>query len=297
MNAFQTAWKHLRRTPYQTLAAVAVMTLNLFVASVFVTTAFSLEQILRFFETRPQVTAYFKPETANSQVESLKEKLLSTESVNSVKYVSKEEALSIYRGWFKDDPLLLEMVSANMLPASLEVSADRLSSLPEIAQKLKEEEFVDEVAFQEDVVSRLSFWTKAIRQTGLVFIGFTSIISFLVILIITGMKIASRKEEIEILRLIGASGWYIRKPFLIEGIFYGVFGAIVAWLSTYILILYLTPSLVGFLEGIPLLVLPTTSPLPTIFMLSTLAGLFLGGMLIGVLGSFLSVKRYLRNLK
>lgn len=295
MNAFQTAWKHLRRTPYQTLAAVAVMTLNLFVASVFVTTAFSLEQILRFFETRPQVTAYFKPETENSQVESLKEKLLSTESVNSVKYVSKEEALSIYRGWFKDDPLLLEMVTANMLPASLEVSADRLSSLPEIAQKLKEEEFVDEVAFQEDVVSRLSFWTKAIRQTGLVFIGFTSLISFLVILIITGMKIASRKEEIEILRLIGASGWYIRKPFLIEGIFYGVFGAIVAWLSTYILILYLTPSLVGFLEGIPLSVLPTTSPLPTIFMLSTLAGLFLGGMLIGVLGSFLSVKRYLRH--
>ena len=295
MNAFQTAWKHLRRTPYQTLAAVAVMTLNLFVASVFVTTAFSLEQILRFFETRPQVTAYFKPETENSQVENLKEKLLSTGSVNSVKYVSKEEALSIYRGWFKDDPLLLEMVSANMLPASLEVSADRLSSLPEIAQKLKEEEFVDEVAFQEDVVSRLSFWTKAIRQTGLVFIGFTSLISFLVILIITGMKIAARKEEIEILKLIGASVWYIRKPFLIEGIFYGLLGAIVAWLSTYILILYLTPSLVRFLEGIPLSVLPTTSPLPTIFMLVTLAGLLFGGMLIGILGSLLSVKRYLRH--
>jgi len=295
MNAFQTAWKHLRRTPYQTLAAVAVMTLNLFVASVFVTTAFSLEQILRFFETRPQVTAYFKPETENSQVENLKEKLLSTGSVNSVKYVSKEEALSIYRGWFKDDPLLLEMVSANMLPASLEVSADRLSSLPEIAQKLKEEEFVDEVAFQEDVVSRLSFWTKAIRQTGLVFIGFTSLISFLVILIITGMKIAARKEEIEILKLIGASVWYIRKPFLIEGIFYGLLGAIVAWLSTYILILYLTPSLVRFLEGIPLSVLPTTSPLPTIFMLVTLAGLLFGGMLIGILGSLLSVKRYLRR--
>jgi len=128
MSHFKTAWQHIRRTPYQALAAVAVMTLNLFIASVFITTASSFEQILRFFESRPQVTAFFKDEAKIDQVEALRQKLLETGKVAEVKYVSKEEALAIYREQNKDDPVLLEMVTANMLPASLEVSADRLSS-------------------------------------------------------------------------------------------------------------------------------------------------------------------------
>lgn len=294
MSNFKTTWQHIRRAPYQALAAVAVMTLNLFIACVFFTTAFSFEQILRFFETRPQVTAFFQDETKIEEVEALKEKLVATGKVSNVKYVSKEEALAIYREQNKDEPLLLEMVTANMLPASLEVSADKLSSLSEIAEILKKEETIEEVIFQEDVISALSSATNALRRLGIALIGFTSLVSFLIILIITGMKIASRRDEIEILRLIGASTWYIKAPFLLEGAFYGIFGAVLAWLLTYLLILYATPALTSFLEGIPLLVFSETSPLPTPFMLLVLLGLVLAGSIIGILGSFLSVKRYLR---
>jgi len=294
MSHFNTCWQHIRRTPYQALAAVAVMTLNLFIASIFITTAFSFEQILRFFETRPQVIAYFKDGVEIEEVEALKQKLLSTLKVSGVEYVSKEEALAIYREQNKDEPLLLEMVTASMLPASLEVSATKLDYLPEIAEILEKDELVSEVSFQEDIVSSLSVWTRTIRRFGVIVIGFTSLVSFLIILIIMGMKVAIRREEIEIMRLFGASFWYVRIPFLLEGVFYGILSAFLAFLLTYALILYATPFLVTFLEGIPLGLLSEGSFLPSLFMLVLLLGLVTGGLLIGAFGSLIAVRRYLR---
>lgn len=288
MRHLKTAWNHIRRTPYQALAAILVMSLTFFIASVFILTALGSQAVLRFFETRPQVTAFFKDEVKVDQVEVLKDKLSLTGKIAQMKYVSKEEALSIYQEQNKNDPLLLEMVTANILPASLEVSTIDLSSLKEIAQILKEENGVEEVIFQEDVITSLSAWTRALRMIGLGLITFLAIVSFLTILIIIGMKIALRKEEIEILRLIGATFWYIRVPFLLEGIFYGVAGAIIAWMATYVLVLYSTPFFVSFLSGVPLL------PVSPVFMLLFLGGLILGGVMIGSLGSLIAVRRYLR---
>ncbi len=169
MSNFKTTWQHIRRAPYQALAAIAVMTLNLFITCIFFTTAFSFEQVLRFFESRPQVTAFFKDEAKSEEIEAVKEKLLATGKVSSVKFVSKEEALAIYREQNKSEPLLLEMVTANMLPASLEVSTDKLSSLSEsaISITLKSSRFT---------ISALRFPFSNIAS---VMKGFPSFINFL----------------------------------------------------------------------------------------------------------------------
>jgi cell division transport system permease protein len=103
------------------------------------------------------------------------------------------------------------------------------------------------------------------------------------------MKIALRREEIEILKLIGASNWYIRTPFLLEGAFYGGIGAIISWIISYLLLLYATPFLTSFLLGIPIL------PVSPIFMLTLLSGLVLVGAGVGVGGSLLAVWRYLKS--
>jgi len=285
---FKTAWTRIRRSPYQALAAVGIMTLTFFLAAVFILLAGGSQAILHYFETRPQVTAFFQDEVTSDQVENLKMKLMATGKVAAVKYISKEEALAIYREQNKDDPLLLEMVTANILPASLEVSTKDLTYLSEIASILRQEKGVDEVVFQEEVVRSLKTWTDNIRKIGAVLIGFLGIVSLLVILVIIGMKVAVRREEIEILQLIGASSWYIRAPFIFEGIFYGVLGAILAWGIAYLLLLYATPFLVDFLAGIPIL------PVPLVFMFGLLGGEILTGILIGTIGSLLAVRRYLR---
>lgn len=288
MGLFQIAWKHIRRSPYQALAALVIMVLTFFVISVFTLLSFGSENILNYFETRPQITAFLEDEVTQEQIENLKIRLKNTEKVAELKYTSKEEALAIYREQNKDDPLLLEMVTADILPASLDVSAVDSASLPELAEILRGAEGVEEVLFQEDVVATLTSWTQMIRKVGLILVSFLVLISLLVVLIIVGMKISIKKEEVEILRLLGASGGYIRNPFLLEGALYGVFGALLAWGLVYLCLLYATPFLTSFFGEISLL------PIPLEFMFALLGGEVLLGVLIGSLASFLAVRRYLR---
>lgn len=284
----KTAWTHIRRAPYQTLAAVAIMMLAFFLSTVIVVVATISHRLLVYFETRPQVTAFFKDEVKEGEIEGLKERLKQTGKIKEMKYVSKEEALEIYREQNKFDPLLLEMVTANILPASLEVSAVDINYLGELAQILREQPGVEEVVFQEDVVKALKTWTTAIRKIGAGLIIFLGLVSLLIVLIIIGMKVALKKDEIEILQLIGATNWYIRLPFILEGIFYGGIGAILGWGITLLILLYSTPYIVRFFAGIPF------SPISLVFMIEILGIEILIGILIGSLGSLLAIKKYLK---
>jgi len=284
----KTTWTHIRRSPYQALVAIGIMTLTFFLSTLIILIAAGSQALLHYFETRPQVTAFFKDEVKMDEVEKLKEKLSQTGKIKSLKYISKEEALEIYKEQNKSDPLLLEMVTANILPASLEVSTTDITYLGEIAQILRQEPGVEEVVFQEDVIKTLKNWTDTIRKIGLVLIGFLGVVSFLVVLVIIGMKVALRKKEVEILQLIGATNWFIRAPFVFEGIFYGIVGAILGWGAGILLLMYSTPFLVEFLAGVPIL------PVPLVFILAIVGGEVLVGMIIGTLGSLLAVKRYLK---
>ncbi len=288
MRALKVAFKYIRRSPYQAIAAVLVTTLTFFVAALVFLLGVGSTVILSHFESRPQITAFLKDEVTESEINSLKDKLNSTGKIASTKFISKDEALNIYKEQNKNDPILLEMVTADILPASLEVSANDVKELSSLAEIIKGEEIVDEVGFQKDVVESLISWINAIKTIGAFLFLFLSVVSLFIILTVTGIRIALRKEEIEILRLVGASSWYIRAPFILEGVIYGVFGSFVAWLVSYILILYSSPFLTSLLVGLPL-----TFPPGLLFNLAYLSGLLLLGGLLGVIGSFFAVKRYL----
>lgn len=283
----KTTWTHVRRSPYQALAAVSIMTLAFFMTAIFVFLAAGSQAILHYFETKPQVTAFFKDSVKTEQIDALKSKLQATGKIEQLKYISKEEALEIYKEQNKDDPLLLEMVTADILPASLEVSTKDLAYLGEVAETMRQESEVEEVVFQEEVISSLKTWTTRLRWFGIALIGFLWLVSFLIILVIIGMKVALHRKEIEVMQLIGATAWYIRAPFVLEGIFYGIGGAIFAWMVTSLMLLYTTPLLVDFFKGIPIL------PIPLWLILGLLGGEFLSGAIIGAVGSFLATRRYL----
>lgn len=287
-NCFKITWKHIRRSPYQALAALMIMVLTFFVINVFALLSFGSEKMINYFETRPQITAFLKDEISEEQVKSLKKQLEDSGQVANLKYVSKEEALAIYREQNKDDPLLLEMVTAEILPASLEVSALASGDLAGLAQTLEKATGVEEVLFQADVVAALNNWTRIIRRAGLGLVAFFVLTSLLVVLIIISMKISAKKIEIEILKLLGASRGYIHNPFLTEGILYGLSGALIGWGLAYLALLYATPFLVAFFGEINLL------PIPFWLMLALLAAEMGLGVFIGSLASFLAVRRYLR---
>lgn len=284
----ETAGKHIRRSPYQALGAILVLFLTFFIASVATLATIGTHVILHYFETRPQVIAYLKDDVPADQVDALRAKLAQDEKIKEVKYVSKEEALAFYREQNKVDPLLLEMVTANILPASLEISTVDISYLKDLADFLQKEPAVEEVDFQEDIVKTLRNWTTILRTFSFALVGILIVVSILVVLVILGMKMAVRHEEIEILRLLGASSWYITAPFLFEGVFYGIVGAFFGWMAAYLCLLYLTPTLSQFFAGIPLF------PVPWVLILGLLAGEIVFGIIMGITASLLAVKRYLK---
>jgi cell division transport system permease protein len=288
MKSFKIMWRNIRRSPYQAFAAVFVMTLTFLFISFFTFLLYGSTKAISYFESRPQVTAFFKNEAKQADIDNLKNNLKANNKVANVKFVSKEDALKIYREQNKDDPLLLELVTADILPASLEISTVKIEYLSEINKQLSNSPLVSEVVFQKDVVSVLTSWTNALRGIGLGLIIILSLVSIFIMVIIIGVKISQKKGDIEIMKLIGAGGWYIRWPFIFEGISYGIVGAILGWLISSVVLWYTTPSLSAFLGGMSIF------PIPLIFIFSLL-GIEVGvAVILGTLSSFLAVLRYLK---
>ncbi|MBU2052251.1 permease-like cell division protein FtsX [Patescibacteria group bacterium] len=284
-------WTQVRRSPFQGLAGVMITTLTLLVISVFTLLSFGSIQILKYFESAPQVIAFFKPgeDLTDIQIANIRAQLESSGRLNQFRYVSTREAEAIYKEKNQDNPLLLELVDYNILPASIEISGKTLDDLPILRNMLTTQEGVEDIVYYEDIVQSLSSWINSIKGIGAGVIGYLTIESILVILVIIGLQIASRREEIEIMRLLGATGWFIRLPYILTGIAYGLIGSFIAWGLSYLLLLYSTPWLAGWLQDIPLL------PVPVLFMLAVLGGELVFGVLIGALGGFLATRRFLKD--
>jgi cell division transport system permease protein len=147
------------------------------------------------------------------------------------------------------------------------------------------------------VVDALLSWTNAIRIIGGTLAGLLAFDSLLIIMTVIGLKIAMKKEEIEILKLIGASQWYIRKPFILEGGIYGIVGAFFAWLIITILLFIFRPALLSFLGAIPVIHALLINPLSSVTLLS-IGGLLVvfctTGFLLGAIGSLITLARYIK---
>lgn len=286
--SFQFTKRNIRRAPFQAIAASMVMFLTFFALMVFLLLAGGSQKVLKYFESKPQVIAFFKDGTTEQDVSAIQNALASETRVANTKFVSKEQALQIYREKNKSDPTLLELVTASILPASLEISTQSPKDLVPISEILKREPVVSDVIVPEDVVQALTSLTKIIRIVGGSTVAFLMIFASLVILMIIGFKIRLRRNEIEIMRLLGASSSFIRTPFILEGLFYGLMGAISAWIVSYILLWYFTPFLKGYLGEVELL------PVNPLFMLILLGSTLLLACLVGGLGSIGAVRRYLK---
>lgn len=298
----RTAFDYMRRTPFQALAAVFVLSITFFVATTLAVLVYSSSKLIKHFETRPQVIAFLKDEATPETVGAFESKLTNDSRIKNVKYVSKEEALQIYKKATSDNPLLSELVSPSIFPASLEFSVTDLSFAQSVIDETKKEAIVDQVGFTanlgtestlSDVVERLRNIIFYIKLGGAGLVGVLAGTSFLVILVIVGMRMTTKRGEVEILDLIGATPGFIRSPIILEAGIYAVVGVLVGWLTALILTLYATPSLVSYFGDIP--VLPKTAGgILGIFGIILAAELSLG-LALALLGSMLAVSRVRRG--
>lgn len=292
MKHLRTSLKHIRRTPYQALIAICIMTLTFLSITFFAFLIFGSSKVIQYFESKPQLTAFFKDEAQQQDIDNFKKTLSETGKVASMRFVSKNEALEIYKGQNKGDPLLLDLVSSDFLPRSLEVSTYKIEDLASVAQIMRSSPLVMEgdqgVIYQKEVVSTLTKWTNGIRVIGIALIIILSLVSIFIMMTVIGFKVSQKREEIEIMRLLSATNWYIRWPFVLEGVIYGVVGTVIGWLIASAALLSATPVLEAYLKDIPVL------PVSPLFLLLILAGEMLFAVVLGVLASSLAVLRYLK---
>lgn len=285
---FRNAFQGIIRHSGLSIVSVLVITLTFGATSTFALFAFGAGKIINYYESRALVTAFFEDGASEEQILSLRDGLLRREGVVEVTYTSKEQAFSIYSEQFKDKPELLESIPTNILPASLDVRTSSLDDLPGVAEFFEGNELVEEVAFYQDVVERFKSLVTATRASLLGLVGVFSLISVVMVLITIGLIIHSMAEEIEIMSILGATKSYIRLPFIIQGAVYGLIAAVISGGILTLIIPVIFPYVRTFFSNVPL---PDPSVL---FQVGVVALEAVAGIVIGSIGSWLAVNRYLR---
>ncbi len=288
---------NFKRNIWLAIASTLIMVVTLVILSIlsllFIVTNASVQTI----QERVDISAYFKTGVSESRVLTIRDELNRDARIKEVAYVSSEQALINFKERHKDDALLLESVdelNENPLPATLQIKAYNLEDYPAIADSLNSEkyqEFLDKVNFEDNrvIISRLNSLLSFIITVGLILVGVFSAIAILVIFNTITLAIYNRREEVEIMRLVGATNWYIRGPFIIEALMYSLIATIVT--SAMILPIYknLLPQVSNYISpGIRIF----DGGLQTFFMVVLLQLVI--AFLLSTISSLLAIRKYLR---
>lgn len=285
----KTTWHHIRRSPIQSFIALVLMTFSFMLVSLFIIVNSGFSKVLIYFETKPEITIFIKDNLDQTAIDILQKDLSNYQNVKEIKFISKEKALEIYKQQNKNNPMLIEMVTADILPASFEITVSDPQALEKIYQNYATKtDIVDEIIYQKDIINSLLDWTKIIRRSGLIITILVFVTSFFSVSTIIGMKITNRKEEVKISRLLGASKFYVKKPFLLEGMLYGLVGSFIGSIITLGSIYFVRSSVNAFFQPVTFI-----SNDLSFYGLIIIAQLLLGSV-IGFFSSLIGVKRYIR---
>ncbi|MGI6443995.1 MAG: cell division protein FtsX [Candidatus Dojkabacteria bacterium] len=296
--------KNMKRNKFLTISTTLVFATVLVVSSFFISVGIIAQKGIDYYEKRAQVIVFFKRDTKEQDILKIKEGLNNPEVIESIEYISQEDALEIYKEDFADNPDLLATVTADSLPPSLEIRAKSVDALLEVIEDINKQKEtnsqIDEIMYFKDVVNNLKSISLAIKISSSFLIGGLLVIAFFLIRITIGFNINSHKEEIKVMKLVGGSNKHIRLPYILEGIFYGVAGGAIA--ATIILvpaqlILFNLIKDVEFAFWLNQVLrdigLSFIKPVNVVFVLAYYIVHILFGISIGVFSSLSAVRKYL----
>src|SRR5215210_7150501 len=232
----------------------------------------------------------FPPDATDQELDALAKEVEGWPEVSEVTEVSEEEAFAEFKDQFRDQPDLYKDLDQGVLPASVQIQLRDPGTANQVAEKLKQEGFTeDDLSYPQQTIDRLNSVTSVVIW-GLY--GATLLFLIASVLLISNairLSIFARRQEIEVMKLVGASDGFVRTPFVLEGLLQGLVGSLLAALAV-IWINYLFIDWAH--DALPFVPISNTAVSAPI-MLLTLVG---AGVAIGVIGSFLSVTRFLRKI-
>jgi cell division transport system permease protein len=284
--------QNMRRNLFPNVTTVGVITISVLIFSTFSLIAFNLASFLRIWEDKIEVIAYLKRKTPVNEIETLLDQTRQMTGVESVRYVSPQDAMAFMEAKLGNQKNLLEGIQPTILPPSLDVQLKKeyrnAVRINEVVSQLKQIPQFEEIQYGQEWVEGFSSLVHIFRLTQWVLGGLLLVAMLFIISNTLQLNIASRREEIEIMHWVGASPSLIQVPFYIEGMIQGLLGAGLALLFLFLLqriiLLYIPFSMKDWVLKIPILFLP----------IRTLIGILIGGMVLGFFGSFMAAVRFLK---
>lgn len=289
--------KNFWRNGWVSTATVAIMTLALLVVAGLILFNVITNQSIAILEDKIDISAYFKTSTPEDEILSIKESLESLSEVKRVDYISADQSLEIFKEAHKDDPNVTQAIaeaSPDFLEPSLTIKAHDPSQYGAIAGYLESPnlaQYLSKVSYAENqvVIDRLNNIITTVNRIGFGLTVLLSLIAGLVVFNTIYLAIYSGREEIGVMRVVGASNVLVRGPYVIEGIIAGVLSALLSLLIAFPFVQFVSPHLQRFIQGLDLAGYFYRNFL-TLFGYQLLFGIG-----IGALSSFLAVRRYLKN--
>ena len=288
---FSRALTNIRQNIFVNVVTVGTITLALLIVSLFLLVFVNLENAAENWSERVQVTVYFDRELGSQEQAALRSRIMALPGAARVSYVSRDEALKRFTARLRGQETLLEGVRSDILPTSFEIALKRANretrGVEAFVASLKAIPGITEMQYGEEWVRRFNTFLNFMRLVGALLGGFLVVAVLFIVSNTIKLTIYSRRDELEVMALVGATRFFIKAPFLIEGVIQGAGGALIA-------VGLLWGLYEGFLHnaGSFLTFNPATSGL-AFLPLEYCGGIAAAGILLGLIGSLTSLKRFI----
>ena len=278
----------LRHNGLMSIASVTTVALSLLILGMFLVLALNLNNMAAALESQVQITVYLQDNLTEKQVRDLGSQITKLSGVTHVSFINKNEAMERFKTRLGEQQgLLTALGDTNPLPSSYEVKVDKPERVKTVAQAIEQLKGVENARFGKEIIEQLFNLTKMVRVAGLILIVFLAFAALFIISNTIRITVFARRKEIGIMKYVGATDWFIRWPFLLEGIVLGTGGALIA-----VLLLSQSYSLLTEQVYESLAFLPLIPKYPFLHQISIV--LLIVGAAIGALGSTISLKRFMK---
>ncbi|GIM28268.1 cell division protein FtsX [Clostridium polyendosporum] len=282
------AFKSLKRNSTISLASMATVLATLFVFGVFLLTAININIGVKDVESKVEIKVFLKDNISTSDQQNVETKLKDTNGVKDVVFESKQEALSRFKQQLNDNASILEGYDDknNPLPSSFVVKLNTPDDSKTVSDTVKDMNGVESVGNDQELIDKIASFAKTVRWVGVAIFIILIFVSLFLIVNTIKLTVYSRRREVGIMKFVGATDWFIRWPFILEGITIGVVGAILSDIALYF-------AYKGVYEKITVNLF-TVQLMSPIYVLSTMSWQFiLSGTIIGIFGSIIALRKFL----
>lgn len=277
-----------KRNIWMTLASIFTVVLSLFILGFFSIVILNLNKMADTLESQVQISVYLKDDLSQEGIDETKETLSKIEGLQDIKFTTREEAMEKFKERLGDQQFLLDALDdTNPLPDSFSLTVTSPQQVKTIADTVVALDSVESASYSQDIINHLFNLTHLIRLIGVALIILLTGAAIFIISNTIRLTVFARRKEIAIMKYVGATDWFIRWPFLLEGICLGFIGGGLATIFLYIVYNQVTQEIYEAMAFFPLI-----PQHPFIDYISL--AILVAGIIIGALGSTISLKRFLK---